>query len=131
MVAESGAPLLAAEARQALIELLPRVTVVTPNLLEARALVEQAGGDAGADPPALARAIAALGAGQRRRDGRPHDRRGHASTTSATASGVVPIPGPRYPDGAAHGSGLHAFGRARGPPGAGPASRSKPPWPRR
>ena len=56
MVAESGAPLLAAEARQALLELLPRVTVVTPNLLEARALVEQAGGDAGADAPGAWRA---------------------------------------------------------------------------
>jgi len=37
MVAESGAPLLEPDAMQALIELLPRATVITPNLLEARA----------------------------------------------------------------------------------------------
>src|SRR3954452_23206830 len=40
MVAESGAVLLAQEARHALVELvLPRATVVTPNVPEARALV--------------------------------------------------------------------------------------------
>ena len=61
MVAESGAELLAAEARGALVELLlPRATVVTPNVPEARALV---GGDAGGEPDAvaLARAVHALG----------------------------------------------------------------------
>ena len=43
MVAESGAELLAQEARAALVErLLPRVTVMTPNLPEARAI---AGGE--------------------------------------------------------------------------------------
>src|SRR5207302_3170742 len=39
MVAESGAELLSADARSALVELLlPRATVTTPNLPEARAL---------------------------------------------------------------------------------------------
>ena len=61
MVAESGAPLLDADARESLLGLLPRATVVTPNMSEARAIVEQAGGDAGGDAPALARAIVALG----------------------------------------------------------------------
>ena len=37
MVAESGAPLLEPDAREALVALLPRATVVTPNLEEARA----------------------------------------------------------------------------------------------
>jgi hydroxymethylpyrimidine/phosphomethylpyrimidine kinase len=59
MVAESGADLLDPEARSALIELiLPRATVATPNIPEARALSglgEQAG------QPELARAVAELG----------------------------------------------------------------------
>ena len=46
MVAESGAVLLDPQARSALIELLlPRATVVTPNLPEARTLVGEADGD--------------------------------------------------------------------------------------
>ena len=46
MVAESGAQLLEPEARVALVELLlPRATVVTPNVPEARALT--GGADAG------------------------------------------------------------------------------------
>src|SRR5437764_7903098 len=39
MVAESGAHLLEPDAREALIALLPRATVVTPNLAEAGVLV--------------------------------------------------------------------------------------------
>jgi len=38
MVSETGAQLLAPDARRALVALLPRATVMTPNLLEARAL---------------------------------------------------------------------------------------------
>ena len=65
MVSESGSQLLQDDARQALIsEILPRATVITPNLPEARVLV---GGDAGAggddtiDGPELVRALLALG----------------------------------------------------------------------
>src|SRR6188472_4001667 len=42
MVAESGAHLLEPDAREALVGFLPRATVATPNLQEARALVETA-----------------------------------------------------------------------------------------
>src|ERR671916_1067035 len=53
MVAESGAVLLDEPARAAIIgELLPRVTVVTPNLPEARVLVATADGWGGPDVPA-------------------------------------------------------------------------------
>lgn len=45
MVAESGGRLLEADALQALIaEILPRATVLTPNLIEARELASAAGG---------------------------------------------------------------------------------------
>jgi hydroxymethylpyrimidine/phosphomethylpyrimidine kinase len=105
MVSESGAELLAPDARDALVDrLLPRVTVVTPNLLEARAL---AGADAGGDPDAeaetLARAIHALGppyvvvtGGHRERE---------ATDVFFDGRDAVAIPGERYADGAAHGSG--------------------------
>jgi len=59
MVAESGARLLPAEAEDALRRLLvPRATVVTPNVAEAAALV---GAGAPEDPEALVRAVHALG----------------------------------------------------------------------
>jgi len=104
MVAESGAPLLDAGARQALLGLLPRATVVTPNMYEARAIVEQAGGDARGEGPALARAIVALGPAYVVVTG------GHAETDEAIdffsdGERVVPIPGPRHSQAAAHGSG--------------------------
>jgi hydroxymethylpyrimidine/phosphomethylpyrimidine kinase len=104
MVSESGAQLLEPDARHALLELLPRATVVTPNLLEARALLDEAGRDSSGEAPALARAIVALGPANAVVTG------GHstaADTIDYFSDGerVVPIPGPRYPDGAAHGSG--------------------------
>ena len=104
MVSESGAQLLAPAARHALVELLPRATVVTPNLMEARALLEEAGRDAGGDGPELAAAIVALGPRYAVVTG------GHstaADTIDYFSDGgrIVPIPGPRYPVGAAHGSG--------------------------
>ena len=101
MVAESGARLLDLAAVHALVEqLLPRATVVTPNLPEARVL---AGAEQGqADPELLARAIHALGPAAVVVTG------GHGvSAVDVLFDGVstTEIPGPRYPDGAAHGSG--------------------------
>src|SRR3712207_871667 len=59
MVAESGAVLLDDAARQALVQrLLPRATVITPNLPEARVL---GGEDGPEDPESLARVLRALG----------------------------------------------------------------------
>ena len=77
---------------------------MTPNLLEARALLEEAGRDSDGDAPALARAIVALGPADVVVTG------GHSTDADSIdyfSDGVrdVPIPGPRYPDGAAHGSG--------------------------
>jgi hydroxymethylpyrimidine/phosphomethylpyrimidine kinase len=132
MVAESGAELLDPTARAALIALLlPRTTVVTPNLPEARALVAVApnqqegradGGDtpnrqegrglvavgdsraaaAEADVVTLARTIHALGPSVVIVTG---GHRAQATDVFFDGETVIELTGDRYPDGAAHGSG--------------------------
>jgi hydroxymethylpyrimidine/phosphomethylpyrimidine kinase len=102
MIAESGARLLPSDAERALIEqLLPRATVVTPNVPEARVL-----GGAGAatlDGAPLAAAVQVAGANAVVVTG---GHREEATDVLLTADGTtVEIPGVRHPDGAAHGSG--------------------------
>ncbi|WDT94439.1 bifunctional hydroxymethylpyrimidine kinase/phosphomethylpyrimidine kinase [Thermoleophilum album] len=127
MVAESGARLLAEDAVEALVRrILPRATVTTPNLAEARVLAEHS---------EHARTACAVGdtgapARQARRGLRPRPRRdegeelarsvrtlgprcvvvtgGHrerAVDTFFDGERVARITGRRWPDGAAHGSG--------------------------
>ena len=99
MVAESGARLLEADAEDALRDvLLPRATVATPNLMEARVLVR----DATLDGEELARAVRALGPQVVVVTG---GHRGEAADLFFDGETFVVIPGPRHPDGAAHGSG--------------------------
>jgi hydroxymethylpyrimidine/phosphomethylpyrimidine kinase len=114
MVAESGARLLDADAQDALVsEIVPRASVLTPNLPEARVLagIDTAGGDTEENEAReLARAVLALGPGavvltgghrasavdlllERAKD----DPRGKVRT--------IEIAGERHRDGAAHGSG--------------------------
>ncbi len=101
MVSESGAELLSADARGALVgQLLPRATVLTPNLAEARVLAG-AGGDAD-DAETLARTIHALGPEVVIVTG---GHRARASDLLYDGAQVLAIDGPRHPDGAAHGSG--------------------------
>lgn len=119
MVSESGAELLEPCARGALMELLPQVTVLTPNLPEARALVAaaheraQAGTESevavadaadaeGDDAAALARALHALGPAVVVVTG---GHREQATDVFFDGSQLVALPGERYPSGAAHGSG--------------------------
>jgi hydroxymethylpyrimidine/phosphomethylpyrimidine kinase len=103
MVAESGAELLEPSARAALIELLlPRATVVTPNLPEAHALIRSAGREADLGPEALARAVHELGPDAVVVTG---GHREQATDVFYDGQRLVEIPGPRYPGGAAHGSG--------------------------
>ncbi len=107
MVSESGAVLLEPAAQRSLVfRLLPRATVVTPNIPEARAIAELAGapGDSGRlnEAEALAAAIHGLGPTAVVLTG------GHRESTDDVffdALGAVEIPGERFPDGAAHGSG--------------------------
>jgi hydroxymethylpyrimidine/phosphomethylpyrimidine kinase len=115
MVAESGAELLAPDARSALVRLLlPRATVTTPNLPEAEALA--GAGDAGTgrlddgddgddtapDAAALARAVHALGPAAVVVTG---GHREQAVDVFFDGERIVELPGERHPSGAAHGSG--------------------------
>ena len=99
MVAESGARLLQADAVAALREqILPRATVITPNLGEARTLA----GDDELDGIELVRALHALGPAYVVVTG------GHRATATDLffdGATLVELPGERHADGAAHGSG--------------------------
>jgi hydroxymethylpyrimidine/phosphomethylpyrimidine kinase len=98
MVAESGAVLLDDAARVAIVEqLLPLATVITPNLPEARVL---AGADHEAE--ALARRLHRLGPRVVVVTGGHRD---EATDVFFDGERIELIPGQRYPDGAAHGSG--------------------------
>ena len=100
MVAEAGAVLLEPDAKGALAELiLPRATVATPNLPEARELT---GLGEGTSPEDLAAAVLRL------RPAAVVVTGGHGSDGADVfmdAETVERIPGPYHPDGAAHGSG--------------------------
>jgi hydroxymethylpyrimidine/phosphomethylpyrimidine kinase len=100
MVAESGAELLDPAARATLIELLlPRATVLTPNVPEARALL----GDAGeSEIQELARRIQALGPAAVVVTG---GHREEAVDVFFDGERLIELPGPRHPGRAAHGSG--------------------------
>jgi hydroxymethylpyrimidine/phosphomethylpyrimidine kinase len=100
MVAESGAPLLEEGAARVLRELLvPRVTVITPNVPEAAAL---SGSSETAEPEQLARAVHALGVRYVVVTG---GHREEATDVFFDGQELAEIPGERYPGGASHGSG--------------------------
>jgi hydroxymethylpyrimidine/phosphomethylpyrimidine kinase len=119
MVAESGARLLAIDAQDALVrEILPRASVLTPNVPEARVLA--GGGLAGdavrdvvddegergedAELEALARVVLALGPRVVVLTGGHRTRAADLFVDSEDGVAVL-IAGERHPDGAAHGSG--------------------------
>ncbi len=105
MVAESGAALLDDDARATLVALLvTRATVITPNVPEAWALLQDAGvgAIADADIPALARRLHALGPEAVLVTG---GHREEATDVLFDGATLTEIPGERYPGGAAHGSG--------------------------
>jgi hydroxymethylpyrimidine/phosphomethylpyrimidine kinase len=101
MVSESGATLLDPNAKAALIErILPRASVVTPNLLEARELAGRSGDDVPGRE--LGEAILALGPRAVIVTG------GHAEDGADVLvddGGALRIDGPRFSSDAAHGSG--------------------------
>ncbi len=100
MVSESGAMLLDPDAKAALIErLLPLVSVATPNLPEAR---ELAGRREGGTQRELGETILALGPKAVIVTG-GHTEKG--ADVLVDENGYLEIEGPRFADGAAHGSG--------------------------
>jgi hydroxymethylpyrimidine/phosphomethylpyrimidine kinase len=110
MVAESGAPLLEAGAMRALREeIVPRATVLTPNLHEARVLAGKEPGAPGAraseedeEVAALARAVLALGPRAVVVTGGHRDR---AVDVFLAGEHPIEIEGERRPGRASHGSG--------------------------
>ena len=100
MVSESGSELLDPRAKAALIErILPLATVITPNLAEARSL---SGLGESASRAELGEALLAHGPDAVIVTG------GHTEEGSdllVDPGGALSIEGPRYPDGAGHGSG--------------------------
>ena len=100
MISESGARLLDEDAQEALrTRLVPRAAVVTPNVPEARVLA-QSGEEASAED--LVRAIHAMGPRAVVLTG---GHREEATDLFFDGERLVEIPGERYEDGAAHGSG--------------------------
>ncbi|HEY1591067.1 MAG TPA: bifunctional hydroxymethylpyrimidine kinase/phosphomethylpyrimidine kinase [Solirubrobacteraceae bacterium] len=110
MVAESGAVLLAPDAREALVALmLPRATVVTPNVPEARALAGSDGGEGPAPggpdrlpPDVLARRVHSLGPRVVIVTGGHRDQ---PVDVFFDGERLVELAGERHSVGAAHGSG--------------------------
>jgi hydroxymethylpyrimidine/phosphomethylpyrimidine kinase len=108
MVAESGGRLLAQDAEGALIEeILPRASVLTPNLPEARVLLGRAQpadrAHEAEEAVELARSILTLGPGAVVLTGGHRQR--IVDLLAAPGAELVEIEGLRHPDGAAHGSG--------------------------
>ncbi len=106
MVAESGSVLLDEAAREAIVSaLLPVVTVITPNLPEARVLAEAGGGAPGSggdDAESLARALHTLGPRVVVVTGGHRDPMVDVFFDGETLERLA---GDRHPDGSAHGSG--------------------------
>ena len=99
MISESGARLLHEDAQEALrTQLVPRATVVTPNVPEAHVL----SGDDELGAERLVRAVHALGPRIVVLTG---GHREEATDLFFDGERLVEIPGERYEDGAAHGSG--------------------------
>ncbi len=108
MVAESGARLLDPDAQQTLVEeILPRATVLTPNLPEARLLAGEMprAAEEDGEAEALVRALLALGPRIVVLTGGHRARAADLFLDSAGDGSIVSIEGELEPDGAAHGSG--------------------------
>jgi hydroxymethylpyrimidine/phosphomethylpyrimidine kinase len=100
MVAESGARLLDEEAEETLrTRLVPRASVVTPNVSEAAVLARA---NPGTPVESLARGVLELGPSAVVVTGGHRD---EATDLFFDGERLVEIPGERHPDGAAHGAG--------------------------
>jgi hydroxymethylpyrimidine/phosphomethylpyrimidine kinase len=107
MAAESGARLLEPDAQSALLaEIVPRASVLTPNLPEARVLVGASGGAEEEDEAReLVQAVLALGPRAVVLTGGHRARAVDLFCSTETGDEIVEIPGERHPGDATHGSG--------------------------
>ncbi|MGH2913202.1 MAG: bifunctional hydroxymethylpyrimidine kinase/phosphomethylpyrimidine kinase, partial [Solirubrobacteraceae bacterium] len=111
MVSESGSQLLDPDAQGALVaEILPRATVLTPNLPEARVLARRGhGGSLGEGEPdeakTLARVVLSLGPDVVVLTGGHRTQAVDLFLQASLPERLVEIPGERHPNGASHGSG--------------------------
>jgi len=107
MVAESGARLLELGAERVLVEqILPRATVITPNLIEARVLVGAGAREDELDGEAEALALALLELGPAAVVVTGGHRRSAVDVVAERGAGeTLSLAGERHPGGAAHGSG--------------------------
>lgn len=110
MVAESGGRLLGADALGALVEeILPRATVLTPNLIEARELAAASGaapaGEAASEDRELLRRILTLGPAAVVVTGGHRRSAVDLLLQAGPGQPIVEIPGERHSSAAAHGSG--------------------------
>jgi hydroxymethylpyrimidine/phosphomethylpyrimidine kinase len=108
MLAESGARLIEADAERVLVEqILPRATVVTPNLAEARVLAgaEAREAERAGEAEELLRAVLALGPASVVLTGGHREQAIDLFLDSQPGSEIVAIAGERHSAGAAHGSG--------------------------
>jgi hydroxymethylpyrimidine/phosphomethylpyrimidine kinase len=111
MISESGAQLLEPEAEQALLaHILPRASVLTPNLPEARVLAGRASSsstpaDEEDEAELLVRSLLALGPASVVLTGGHRHRATDLFLSGAGDGQIVSISGRRHPPGAAHGSG--------------------------
>jgi hydroxymethylpyrimidine/phosphomethylpyrimidine kinase len=109
MVAESGARLLDPGAQKALVrEILPRATVITPNLPEARVLAgsrHEAGQGEREEAEAMGRELLALGPKVVVITGGHRPNAVDLYFDSEEGGRVLELDGERHPDGGAHGSG--------------------------
>ncbi len=109
MVAESGDRLLEPDAQSALVEeILPRASVLTPNVPEARLLAGKggyAGDDEDREAETLGRALLSLGPDVVVVTGGHRARAVDVFLDSRDGGRVIELPGERHPGGAAHGSG--------------------------
>ena len=132
MVAESGARLLDEDARRTLLEeILPRASVLTPNVLEARVLLGRdaaAGGFEFDDERAAELALEVLELGPQAVvvTGGHRSRAADVLVVRGGASPLV-IDGPRHPDGAAPGSGCTQYSVLAAPHARGEELEAAPP----
>ena len=106
MVATSGDRLLAPDAVEALrTKLIPRAALITPNLPEAAALLDEPVATSEAAIESQGKRLLAMGCARGADQGRPRAGRGEHRLSSSRQDGVIALPAPRIATKNTHGTG--------------------------